>query len=71
MIKVAFSKTFSFSILANSFLNMNLIQDMNILFATSVMIYWLLSLVCLSEVLQVQFLCNCSFLCSGTELTNW
>lgn len=45
MIKVAFSKTFSFSILANSFLNMNLTQDMNILFATSVMIYWLLSFV--------------------------
>lgn len=55
MIKVAFSKTFSFSILANSFFNKNLIQDMNMLFATFVMIYWLLPSVCLSEVIQAQF----------------
>lgn len=54
MIKVAFSKTFSFSILANSFFNKNLIQDMNMLFATFVMIYWLLPSVCLSEVIQAQ-----------------
>lgn len=45
MLKVAFSKTVSFSILANSFLNMNLIQDTSMLFATFVMIYWLLSFV--------------------------
>lgn len=70
MIKLAFSKTFSFIILANNFLNINLIQDTNMLFSTFVMIYWLLpcTLVCLSEVLQAQFLIKLHL--SGMESTS-
>lgn len=41
---------------------MTLNPDVNMLFATFVMTYWLLYLVCISEVLQAHFLYNCNFL---------